>query len=141
MNLSCSRADGIEYLDLAEDRKVKNYLSSAPSALVLTLSLVVIVGAAERALRNKGAESSRKAAELYAKSCASCHGKDGRAKSFKGKLAHARNLADPEWQGNVTDERIFNSITGGKRKMPAFGKKLSDAEIDSLVGYVRGLRQ
>ncbi|MFN2515444.1 MAG: cytochrome c [Pyrinomonadaceae bacterium] len=42
--------------------------------------------------------SARSAAELYAKNCASCHGKDDRAKTFKGKLKHVRDLTDPTWQ-------------------------------------------
>lgn len=88
-----------------------------------------------------GKASARSAAELYAKNCASCHGRDGRAKTFKAKLKHARNLADPEWQGRVSDERIFNSIMNGKGKMPAFAKKLSEQEIDTLVAYVRTLRK
>ena len=78
---------------------------------------------------------------LYNKRCAECHGKDGRSKSFKGKLTHARNLADAEWQERVSDERIYNSISNGKEKMPAFGKKLSEAEINSLVTYVRNLKK
>jgi cytochrome c6 len=85
--------------------------------------------------------SAGTAAELYAKRCGSCHGKDGQAKTFKGKFKHARNLADSEWQGNVSDERIFNSIMNGKGKMPPFEKKLSEQEIDSLVSYVRALKR
>jgi mono/diheme cytochrome c family protein len=85
--------------------------------------------------------SASSAAELYAKNCASCHGKDGRAKTFKGKLKHARDLADPEWQARVSDERIFNSIMNGKGKMPAYGKKLSEQEINALAAYVRGLKK
>jgi mono/diheme cytochrome c family protein len=81
------------------------------------------------------------AAELYAKQCASCHGKDGRAKTIKGKLKHARNLTDAEWQEKVSDERIFNSIHNGKEKMPAFGKKLSQEQIEALVTYVRALKK
>ena len=82
------------------------------------------------------------AADLFRHKCASCHGNDGRAKSFKGKLAGARNLTDATWQDSVTDERIFNSINNGKgKKMPAFGKKLSEAEVDALVSYVRGLKK
>jgi cytochrome c5 len=83
----------------------------------------------------------RSARELYAKNCASCHGKDGQAKTFKAKFSHARNLTDPEWQGRVSDERIFNSVMNGKGKMPAFGKKLSEQEINALVTYVRGLKK
>jgi cytochrome c6 len=84
--------------------------------------------------------SARTAAELYSKNCASCHGKDGRAKTFKAKFNHARNLTEPGWQEAVSDERIFNSITNGRKKMPAFAKKITEAEINSLVLFVRGLR-
>jgi mono/diheme cytochrome c family protein len=81
------------------------------------------------------------ATQLYAKNCASCHGKDGRAKTLKGKLKHARNLSDGEWQEKVSDERIFNSIMNGKGKMPAYAKKLSQGQIESLVTYVRALKK
>lgn len=81
------------------------------------------------------------ASRLYEKKCAECHGKDGRAKSFRGKHSHARDLTDAEWQQRVSDERIYNSISSGKGKMPAFGKKLSEAEISSLAKYVRGLKK
>ena len=85
--------------------------------------------------------SARSAAELYEKHCASCHGKDGRAKTFKGKLKHARDLTDVAWQDDASDERIFNAIMNGKRKMPAFSKKLSEQEINTLVSYVRALKK
>jgi mono/diheme cytochrome c family protein len=85
--------------------------------------------------------STPDAAQLYAKTCASCHGQDGRAKTIKGKLKHARDLTDSAWQSRVGDERIFNSIINGKGKMPAYNKKLSEPEIDSLVSYVRGLKK
>ena len=85
--------------------------------------------------------SVRSAAEVYSKHCASCHGRDGRSKTLKGKSKHARDLTDSEWQGRVSDERIFNSIMNGKGKMPAYGKKLSEQEIDPLVAYVRALRK
>jgi mono/diheme cytochrome c family protein len=88
-----------------------------------------------------GNVSARSPAELYARNCASCHGKDGRAQTRSGKLRHARNLADSEWQGRVGDERIFNSIMNGKGKMPAYGNRISEQEIDGLVGYVRSLKK
>lgn len=87
------------------------------------------------------AESSPDAAQLYSQNCAKCHGKDGRASGVKAKLGGVRNLTDPEWQGRVSDERIFNSINNGKGKMPAFSKKLSEADVDSLVNYVRSLKK
>ena len=81
------------------------------------------------------------AAALYARNCASCHGRDGRAKTAKAKSNHARNVADPDWQNRVSDERIFNAIMNGKGKMPGYSKKLSEQEIDSLVSYVRSLKK
>ena len=74
--------------------------------------------------------------------CAKCHGRDGRAKSLHAKHVHARDMTDAGWQNEVSDERLFNSITKGKGKnMPAFGKKLSEDQIDALVGYVRQLKR
>src|SRR6266481_5944193 len=73
--------------------------------------------------------------------CASCHGKDGRAKSLHAKHVHARDMTDAAWQNDVSDERLFNSISNGRNKMPAFKKKLSEAQIDELVAYVRRFRR
>jgi mono/diheme cytochrome c family protein len=114
-------------------------------AHVLSVAISGVLFAAMLAGRAMTSEarnvSPRSPAELYAKNCASCHGKDGRAKTFKGKLKHARDLTDPTWQANVSEERLFNSIMNGKGKMPAYSKKLSEQEIDSLVTYVRALKK
>jgi mono/diheme cytochrome c family protein len=112
-------------------------------ALLLVFLFVAFgVAFASRAMSGEPVNvGARSAAELYAKNCASCHGRDGRARTFKGKLKHARDLADSEWQGRVSDERIFNSLMNGKGKMPAYGKRFSEQEIDSLVSYVRALRK
>ena len=93
------------------------------------------------AATDRNAQNDQDVQVVFAKHCASCHGKDGRAKTFKGKLSSARNLTDPKWQDSVTDERIFNSIANGRGKMPSFNKKLTDAEIDKLAAYVRTLKK
>ena len=73
--------------------------------------------------------------------CAKCHGKDGRAHTTRGRFSHARDLTNAEWQNEVSDERLFNSVSKGKGKMPAYGKKLSEDQIDALVRYVRQLKR
>ena len=78
---------------------------------------------------------------LFLKNCASCHGKDGRAKTFKAKFNHARNLTNPNWQAAISDEHMYESILRGKNKMPAFGKTLSENEVAALVTYVRMLKR
>jgi len=89
---------------------------------------------------NSSSQRSRTAAVIWNKECASCHGKDGRAKTFKAKFNGAKDLTKPSWQESTSDEHIFNVIVNGHEKMPAFGKKLSQAEIESLVAYVRHLK-
>ncbi len=108
----------------------------------LTLGFAVFANAARTI--SHPADPARSAEELYGKYCASCHGRDGQAKTAKAKFNHARNIADAAWQNEASDERIFNSIMNGKRvrgNMPAFNKKISDEEADALVTYVRGLKK
>lgn len=87
--------------------------------------------------------NERSAPQLYRKYCVSCHGSDGRAKTSKGRFSHARDFTDAQWQEEVTDERIFNSIMNGRSvrgNMPAFSNKMDQKEAESLVNFVRRLR-
>ena len=79
----------------------------------------------------------------YRRYCVSCHGSDGKSKTSKGRFSHARDLTDTEWQDNVSDERIFNSIMNGRNvrgNMPSFANKLKENEVNSLVTFVRELK-
>lgn len=116
---------------------------AAVAGTLIGVCLLCLPGLAARSANDNkaAARGGRDAGAIYAKSCATCHGKDGRAKTFKAKFNHARNLTDATWQADVSDERIYNSISNGRGKMPAFGKKLSEAEINGLVAYVRGLKR
>ena len=88
------------------------------------------------------APPAREARGVFDSKCATCHGKDGRAKTLKAKFNKARNLTDAVWQAEVSDERIYNSIANGRgKKMPAFAKKLSREELEGLAVYVRGLKK
>ena len=104
-------------------------------------ALVVIYASLYAAPSAKPQEGSLQkdtnASALFVRNCASCHGKDGRAKTFKARFNHARDLTNPNWQAAISDEHIYNSILKGNGKMPAFAKKLSRPEIAALVTYVR----
>ena len=105
-------------------------------AVVVTLALAGFV-------RESRGDDARPASQTYRRYCVSCHGLDGKAKTSKGKYSHARDLTDAEWQGDVSDERIFNSIMNGRNtrgNMPSFANKLNETEVDSLVNFVRGLK-
>ncbi len=111
--------------------------------IFVLLVLIASLGSRFTEARSKvpNAVNPQSAAASYKKHCASCHGKDGRSKTFKAKLNHARNLTDAEWQDRVSDERIFNSIMNGKGKMPGYSKKLSEQQIDALVPFVRAFEK
>jgi cbb3-type cytochrome c oxidase subunit III len=119
---------------------MKTILTRAPVVVLVLASLYTAYSANSIAEKN-APQKNADAGILFSKNCATCHGKDGQAKTFKAKFNHARNLTDAKWQSEVSDERIFNSITNGKGKMPAWGKKFSEAQINALVSFVRTLKQ
>ena len=110
----------------------------------LSLALFILVCLAPLALATTtGSSNARTASQLYRRHCISCHGNDGRSKTSKGKFSHARDLSDAQWQAEVSDERIFNSIMNGRNvrgNMPAFGQKFNEKEINLLVDFVRQLK-
>jgi mono/diheme cytochrome c family protein len=108
------------------------------------LALVVLVSLPSLASADREpASNMRPASQVYRRYCVSCHGTDGKAATSKGKFSHARDLSDAKWQDDVSDERIFNSIMNGRNvrgNMPAFANKLDEKEVNSLIGFVRGLK-
>lgn len=113
---------------------------------VLALSALVLLITGSKTQAGTGnpvaSVASSDSKTTYNAKCAKCHGKDGRGKTLKGRLTHARDLTPAQWQNDVTDERLFNSISNGRgKKMPAFKKDLSEADIDALVEYVRRLKK
>ena len=77
---------------------------------------------------------------LFLENCATCHGKDGRARTFHGRLLGAQNFTDAKWRAETTEAEIVPAIQTGPGLMPAFGKKLSAAEIQALAAYVQTFR-
>ena len=78
-------------------------------------------------------------AAIYARSCARCHGADGRAQTAKGKAVDAVDLTSPDWQPDLArDTRI---VTKGKGDMPTFKRTLKPAEIQAVVTYIRRFKQ
>ena len=76
---------------------------------------------------------------LFRTHCASCHGVDGRASTWRGYLYFAKNLTSPGWQAEESDDDILRVITRGTVVMPAFGDTLDESERRTLVKVVRQL--
>jgi hypothetical protein len=69
--------------------------------------------------------------------CAICHASDGRGKP-NWRAKGQPDFSNSEWQKSRSDSQLGESIKNGKGKfMPAFKDKLSEDEINALVGLVR----
>jgi mono/diheme cytochrome c family protein len=79
-------------------------------------------------------------AALYKANCNTCHGPTGAGDTPAGKMMKAKPLGSAEVQ-KLTDAEITASVTNGKGKMPAFGKKLSADDIKAVVVYVRTFKK
>lgn len=67
---------------------------------------------------------------LFAQSCSSCHGTNGTG-GF-GPNLHHEDLSDAQ----IT-QKIKNGVSG---KMPPFSSKYNDAQVQTLVVYIRSLK-
>src|SRR5215471_14170647 len=73
----------------------------------------------------------RQGYELFMMNCAHCHGND------------ARGDEGPDLHGlTKSDARISSLIKNGiKGEMPKFGGKLTDADVQALIAFLRSLKE
>ena len=88
--------------------------------------------------------------EMYAQSCASCHGADLEGQpDWRRRLENGRMPAPPHdetghtWHHadgqlfTITKEGVGAVVPGYESDMPAFGDILTDAEIRAVLAYIR----
>src|SRR5689334_25301140 len=83
--------------------------------------------------------------ENWDKSCAKCHGPDGKGDTKMGKKLDIKDLTDTKVQGSLKDEEMLKAIKegvkdGDKTRMKA-AEGLNDEEMKALVAYVRTLKK
>ena len=83
--------------------------------------------------------------ENWEKSCAKCHGPDGKGDTKMGKKLEIKDFTDAKFQASLKDEALFKAIKEGvkdgeKIRMKA-AEGLSDEEIKALVTYVRAFKK
>ncbi|GIX46937.1 MAG: hypothetical protein KatS3mg131_1148 [Candidatus Tectimicrobiota bacterium] len=111
------------------------FFSTASKKVACPLFLVLLVQGLALAAGDPQAGKA-----LYQRLCVSCHGADGRG----GRLAAALpspppNLADAAYLAARTDAQLLAALREGRGAMPAFGDRLSEAQLQDLVAYVRTL--
>ena len=71
--------------------------------------------------------------------CAGCHGPTGKGNVRVGFSVPPRDLTDPSFQANTSDEQIMMTLKQGKGQMPAFGALLPESDLQELLTYIRSL--
>ena len=106
----------------------------SPLRTVLALLTALAVTAAARPAL------AEDVAQVFARSCAPCHGKDGQPTPVFAKQG-VRNFTAPTWQKQTPDAQIEKTIREGKKgtMMASFERQLSPQDIKALVGYIRKL--
>jgi cytochrome c553 len=83
--------------------------------------------------------------ENWEKSCAKCHGPDGKGETKMGKKLEIKDFTDAKYQESLKDESMLKAIKegvkdGDKTRMKAV-EGLSDEEMKALVAYVRKFKK
>jgi cytochrome c6 len=79
-------------------------------------------------------------AATYTSKCQMCHGADGAGTTPAGKAMKVPSFLSPATVKESNADLI--AVTkNGKGKMPAYGTKLTDAEIKDVVAHVRTLEK
>lgn len=98
------------------------------------VGLVILLG---------GIQSLTALEEVYVKNCASCHGPDGHARTPAARKLAVKDLT----LSKLTEPEILQTLQKGRvdkrgqPTMPAFGDKLSDSDLRTLVKVVTGFRK
>ena len=83
--------------------------------------------------------------ENWEKSCAKCHGPDGKGDTKMGKKLEIKDFTDAKYQESLKDDAMLKAIKEGvkdgeKTRMKAT-EGLSDEEMKALVAYVRKFKK
>jgi ubiquinol-cytochrome c reductase cytochrome b subunit len=77
--------------------------------------------------------------QVYRAYCLACHDSDGRGRTVRAAMPEMPDFTDAKWQTSRTDADFKKAVLEGKGKfMPALKSKLSAADADQAVAYVRG---
>ena len=87
-----------------------------------------------------GLHAQNAGADLFNGKCSHCHGVDGMGNTPAGKAHHVPAFTAPEIL-KMSGADLIAIVKNGKGKMPSYGNRLSDAQIQEAVGYVRTLQK
>jgi mono/diheme cytochrome c family protein len=79
--------------------------------------------------------------QIYRAYCLACHDSDGRGQTARKAMPELPDFTEEKWQAARRDAELKKSILEGKGKfMLAMKDKLSEADADQMVAFVRSFR-
>jgi cytochrome c553 len=108
--------------------------------LVVLGLAVPVLAAALLTWKPPRANAAPDAAADFKAKCAACHGTDGKGTTPAGKAMKLRDLGSAEVQ-SLSDDQLFEIISKGKGKMPAYEKSLGAEQCRAQVAHIRTLKQ
>ncbi len=118
------------------------FRSATGTAVAITLAGMVLASEVTNPVPStpKSIETGR---QLFQKYCKGCHGENATGDGpLAPKDVHPPNLTDAEWKHGSTDGEIFTNIHDGigpKFDMKSMRSRMTDAEIWSIVNYLRSI--
>ncbi len=124
--------------------RVINFLSGVVLAVVFVAMLLLSVWIVSAPAASAGDPGKGK--EIYAKSCAGCHGPEGKGDGAAASAMNPKptNLSDKAAMSKLDDAALTNAIlkggaaSGKSPLMPAFSQ-LKDQEVKDVVAYIRSV--
>ena len=114
--------------------------SSIKFAFIVSFAVLfaLAIFSANRITANAASSSSASQKSVYNTNCASCHGRDGKSNTPKGRSTEADDLTDSSVK-SMSDAKMARIIRNGKGEMPGFAKKMTAAQVAAVVAYVKTL--
>jgi cytochrome c oxidase cbb3-type subunit 3 len=108
--------------------------------LMLSVAVLLISGISCTEDRSSSVKSPvadspevREGAEIYVKTCQSCHGEGGR-----GDIGP--DLTDNKWKYGGSDDDLYTSISEGRPGgMPGWKNSLGEEKIKKVISYMRSI--
>jgi mono/diheme cytochrome c family protein len=110
--------------------------------LIAWVSMMLFVVGAVLVAPGFGADLA-KGKSVYVDKCLKCHGEKGKGDGPKAEDLEKKpaDYTDKAKMAKFTDEDLKKVVKEGKKPMPAYGKKLTEDQINDVIAYVRSFAE
>jgi mono/diheme cytochrome c family protein len=102
-----------------------------------------VIGATLACVAGANVFAAEAGAVVFENHCIPCHGPDGRARTPAGRKLGAKDLSESKLGDSEIAKQIRDGVKDprGADRMPSFREKITAAEVDTLVAYVKTFRR